>query len=131
MVAPLKTKNRLLYGVGINDVDRHVWTKVNGKRVVCPFYSVWGGMLMRCYAEQLHVKRPSYIGCSVVDEWVRLTGFEKWISISNFEYLESQTISANANCVSAYSRFQLHRGPKVTRDCRRMLLRVTATQVIK
>ena len=57
--------------------------------------------------------------------------FDKCISIYNFEYLESQTISANANCVSAYSRFQLHRGPKVTRDCRRMLLRVTATQVIK
>lgn len=85
MVAPLKTKNRLLYGVGINDVDRHVWTKVDGKRVVDPFYSVWGGMLMRCYAEQLHVKRPSYIGCSVVDEWVRLTGFEKWMQTQDWQ----------------------------------------------
>lgn len=81
----LKTKNRLLYGVGINDVERHVWTKVDGKRVCCPFYSVWQGMLMRCYAAQLHVKRPSYIGCEVVEPWKRLTVFEQWMQTQDWK----------------------------------------------
>lgn len=84
-MASLKTKNRLLYGVGINDVERHVWTKIDDKRVCCPFYSVWQGMLMRCYAEQLHVKRPSYIGCEVVEPWKRLTIFEKWMQTQDWE----------------------------------------------
>ncbi len=57
--------------------------------------------------------------------------FKKGLEIYNDEYLESQAISAKPNWVSAYNRFQLHRGPRIMKNCRRMLLRVTATQVIK
>lgn len=35
------------------------------------------------------------------------------------------------NTISRYTRANLHRGPRVTEDCRRMLLRLTLTEVIK
>lgn len=38
--------------------------------------------------------------------------------------------TAKPNTISKYTRFNLHRGPIVTRDCRRMLLRLTLTEVI-
>ena len=58
--------------------------------------------------------------------------FKQCLDPFNLEYLESnKVVSSKPNYVSAYSRFQLHRGPIVKKDCRRMLLRVTATEVIK
>ncbi|MNF84147.1 hypothetical protein D3C85_755680 [compost metagenome] len=50
----------------------------------------------------------------------------------NLDYLENhRVVSSKPNHVSAYNRYQLHRGPIVKRDCKRMLLRLTATEVIK
>lgn len=43
-----------------------------------------------------------------------------------FEYL-----TAKPNTINRYTRANLHRGPRVTEDCRRMLLRLTLTEVIK
>lgn len=43
-----------------------------------------------------------------------------------FDYL-----TARPNTISRYTRANLHRGPRVTEDCRRMLLRLTLTDVIK
>ena len=40
-------------------------------------------------------------------------------------------VQAVPNTISKYGRFNLHRGPRVTKDCRRMLLRLTLTEVIK
>lgn len=45
--------------------------------------------------------------------------------------LEKYSLSAPANAVHAYNRWQLHRGPKIIKDCRRMLLRLTDTEVIR
>lgn len=57
--------------------------------------------------------------------------FKDTLSIYNLEALESNVVRSKPNNVSVYNRFQLHRGPRVTRDCKRMLLRLTATEVIK
>lgn len=57
--------------------------------------------------------------------------FSKCLEPFNLERLETKVVSSKPNHVSAYNRFQLHRGPIVKKDCRRMLLRVTATEVIK
>ena len=40
-------------------------------------------------------------------------------------------VQAAPNTISKYGRFNLHRGPRVAKDCRRMLLRLTLTEVIK
>lgn len=57
--------------------------------------------------------------------------FNKTLSIYDPEALESFAVSSKPNHVSTYNRFQLHRGPIVKKDCRRMLLRLTATEVIR
>jgi hypothetical protein len=60
------------------------------------------------------------------------THFKQCLDPFNLEYLEQhKAVSSKPNHVSAYNRWQLHRGPIVKKDCKRMLLRVTATEVIK
>jgi hypothetical protein len=69
-----RVKHRLVQGVGINDSPHPV--QVNGKNLKA--YSVWGDMLVRCYSASYQKKRPTYIGCLVVEEWHSFTNFEKW-----------------------------------------------------
>lgn len=82
-------KRGLVYGIGINDSDyvtqikekyldnsgskrsRMVWT--------CPYYSVWVGMLRRCYNEPFLLKNPSYRGTTVCDEWLTFSNFKVWM----------------------------------------------------
>ncbi len=70
---------KLVYGVGTNDANYVVQPTINGKRVVCPFYATWQGMLERCYSEKYQAKYPTYIGCSVVPEWHRFMAFRAWM----------------------------------------------------
>ena len=41
-------------------------------------YRTWCGMIKRCYASYSLVKRPSYVGCSVSDEFLNFSYFKKW-----------------------------------------------------
>lgn len=38
-------------------------------------YSVWFNILYRCYDPNFHFKEPSYVGCSVCDEWLDFQTF--------------------------------------------------------
>jgi len=73
------TKETLIYGVGINDSIEPVSVVINGKRVMCPYYIKWVGMLRRCYSSKRHEYAPSYIGCSVGGEWLVFSNFKKWM----------------------------------------------------
>jgi len=73
-----KMKN-LLYGVGLNDANYQIYERVNGRLVTCAFYDRWRKMLTRCYSEKYHAKRPTYIGCSVCDEWLTFSNFKAWM----------------------------------------------------
>lgn len=72
-------KKSLVYGVGLNDADYAVKPVVDGKRVCCPFYRAWTGILMRCYCEKYKKRQPTYNGCSVCDEWLTFSNFKKWM----------------------------------------------------
>ena len=48
-------------------------------------YVAWQNMLQRCYDPKYHVKRPTYIGCSVCAEWHNFQNFAKWMSKQNCE----------------------------------------------
>lgn len=41
-----------------------------------------------------------------------------------------ETLKVEPNTITGYTRFNLHRGPLITRDCRRVVLRLTQTEVI-
>ena len=85
---------KLMYGVGINDADYAV-TKyetiiVNGKRKqklvwFCPFYRAWSGMLERCYSIKYQERRPTYVGCSVSEEWKTFSVFKNWMETQDWQ----------------------------------------------
>jgi hypothetical protein len=64
----------LVCGVGIN--DRSCPAKVNGK--ITKEYTMWKSMLERCYSEKVHEKYPTYIGCSVSDNFNYYHLFHAW-----------------------------------------------------
>lgn len=88
---------KLVCGVGINDVDYAVYRReaviVGGKKknkIVwqCPYYRAWKEMLSRCYSEALHKRRPTYIGCSVSEDWKYLSVFKAWMECQDWKGLQ-------------------------------------------
>lgn len=41
-------------------------------------YKVWYSMLLRCYNKDFQNKNPTYIGCTVCEEWLNFQNFAKW-----------------------------------------------------
>lgn len=71
-------ENLRVFGVGINDVDFKVVLPINGKPQSPASYATWKNMLSRCYNPQYHEKFPTYVGCSVSDEWKYFSNFNEW-----------------------------------------------------
>lgn len=82
----MKIKNgyKLVFGVGINDADYSVQPRI-GNQPKCPFYVKWHDMLKRCYYKKFQVSCPSYLGCSVVSEWLLFSNFKAWMENQNWE----------------------------------------------
>jgi hypothetical protein len=51
-------------------------------------YIKWRGMLERCYCKKYHSKKPTYIGCSVADDWHNFQNFAQWFYENNTESFE-------------------------------------------
>ena len=60
----------MVCGVGINDLKPAKRTTYN-KRV----YSLWRGVLRRCYSEKFHDVSPTYKNCKVCERWLTLSNF--------------------------------------------------------
>lgn len=80
----MKSKNKRVYGVGINDANYkvHLTEWVDGIQNTvwtCPFYVKWVSMLARCYSSAFIIKSPSYSGCSVAPEWHVFSCFRQWM----------------------------------------------------
>lgn len=65
---------KLVHGVGFN--DKKYPTAVNGK--FTKEYDLWKGMLRRCYSSKCHTNQPTYIGCTVSDNFKHYTFFHEW-----------------------------------------------------
>ena len=86
----LYKRNKLVYGIGINDADYnvHEYVLVDGNYKLvwrCPYYRTWKDMLQRCYSEKLHLRHSTYIGCSVCDEWFTFSNFKKWMEQQDWD----------------------------------------------
>ena len=91
----MKTRSRLVHGVGINDAEYSVklyqeCPRVNGKRRqklvwICPFYSRWKDMLKRAYSDKYKSSYPTYSECSVCEEWFTLSNFRSWMETQNWK----------------------------------------------
>lgn len=76
---------KLVYGKGVNDSDTPVYRVIGGKGVVCKIYSTWSGMIGRCYSARLQEINPTYIGCTVADEWHSFNCFRGWVLTQDWE----------------------------------------------
>ena len=75
-----RKKTKKMCGVGINDAGYAIEQQIDGKRVSCPFYDTWKEMLRRCYSTKRLTQYPTYIGCSVTEEWHSFMAFRNWMS---------------------------------------------------
>lgn len=67
-----------VFSKGYIGVGRHEATK-NRKRT--PAYVAWLNMLRRCYSLKYHAKHPTYVGCSVAEEWLSFQNFADWFEL--------------------------------------------------
>lgn len=73
------SKRKLVYGVGLNDANYAVTTKINSITLRCPIYVKWFNMLTRCYSDKFKEKRTSYADCSVASDWLVFSSFKLWM----------------------------------------------------
>lgn len=75
----------LVLGFGVNDADYQVSVYVRGKKKICPYYRRWFEMLRRCYDSKYQETHPTYIGCSVTEEWKYFSNFKRWMEKQDWE----------------------------------------------
>lgn len=76
---------KLVYGHGVCDVSYRIQIKTDGRLVTCPYYIKWSSMLQRCYSSKYHEKKPTYMDCSVCDEWLSFRNFKRWMETQDWE----------------------------------------------
>lgn len=74
-----------IHGVGINDADYLIRKIVNGKSTICPIYQIWANMITRCYSDKYQSRQPTYIGCTVCEEWLLFSNFRLWMVSQDYE----------------------------------------------
>ena len=70
---------KALFGVGYYDIREPMSKGINRK-----IYHIWRAMLARCYSDRVQRKQPTYIGCSVCNEWFLFSNFKEYY-INNAE----------------------------------------------
>lgn len=63
---------RSVVGLGFRGIGCHVASHTN------PAYVAWRNMLLRCYDTEVQKRHPSYVGCSVCEEWHNFQNFAEW-----------------------------------------------------
>ncbi|CAL9981694.1 HNH endonuclease [Vibrio phage K356] len=58
-----------VYGVGVNDLQGVSRLKS---------YQAWHNMLKRCYEPSELERQPTYVGCTVCDDWLTFSVFKEW-----------------------------------------------------
>jgi hypothetical protein len=82
----LHRKNKLVYGVGVNDADYVVRPMgPDGKQVRCRLYEVWQNMLGRAYDPKWLTTHPTYKGTTVCEEWHSFVSFKTWAEEQDWE----------------------------------------------
>jgi len=90
MVDYMTGNRKLVEGVGVNDSD-YVTEKYDNsgpkKKLIfrCPFYQAWRNMLMRCYSDKYQKRQPTYVDCSVCDEWLTFSNFKRWMERQDWQ----------------------------------------------
>ena len=76
-----------VYGVGITGLEPTV-DEETGEQL--DSYKCWFSMLNRCYSVKFQERQPTYIGCSVSDDWLYYPNFKKWYD-KNYYKIDNKT----------------------------------------
>jgi len=71
----------MIYGVGVSEGGKFLRSDVteDSKRKFSTVeYRTWYNMLLRCFDEDYHIKKPTYIGCSVSENFKNFQWFAEW-----------------------------------------------------
>lgn len=83
---PATRSKKLVYGVGINDVEYVTTYKdSDGNTIHCPYFAKWKSMLRRAYDPIFIAKRPTYEDCTVHPSWLRFSTFRKWMDTQDWQ----------------------------------------------
>ena len=68
-------KQKLVYGAGVYEKGKYLasFNKKHTKE-----YQLWVGMLERCYSGNYHKKKPTYVGCTVSENFKNFQFFAEW-----------------------------------------------------
>lgn len=111
-------KSKLVFGVGVNDLVEN--TYVNSKPIHS--YVSWKGMLERCYSHKKQERRPTYIGCTVCDEWLLFSNFKQWFDenyIKGYHLDKDILVEDNKIYSPDTCRYVPHNLNTILTDCRR------------
>lgn len=100
-------KNDLVCGVGINDYMNVV--NIKGKTSRC--YTTWNNMLKRCYSIKSQHRNPTYVGCTVCEEWLSFSNFKKWFDenyVDGFDLDKDILVEGNKEYSPEFCRFVPH-----------------------
>lgn len=78
----------------------------------------------------VHLLFTTEVGTDIAIEQLEVFESDKHFNDVLKRHKNIEFVTAKPNTVSMYGRWNLHRAPIVQKDCRRMLLRLTATKVI-
>ncbi|UUV47144.1 hypothetical protein [Bacillus phage vB_BanS-Thrax5] len=67
--------HKSVYGVGYFGEGKHVGLIGRKKSHK---YQIWSSMMMRCYDSRFHEIQPTYIGCTVHEDWHNYNVFGDW-----------------------------------------------------
>ena len=90
-----KCRTKKVYDVGTIGVGKY--NSRNGINKTKE-YNAWTAMLQRCYDIKLHIRHPSYINCTVYNDWLNFQNFAKWYEenyIENYQLDKDLLIEGN------------------------------------
>ena len=76
---------RLIHGAGVNDSNYIVVGDTKSNKTRCPYYARWCDMIKRCYSIPFQKTRPTYIGCTVSNEWLLFSNFKRWMEQQDWQ----------------------------------------------
>ena len=71
----MRDKGRMYYGVGFIPDDVKIVTEKNKKN---KSYETWLSVFSRVYNKKYHLKKPTYVGCSIDEHWYNFKNFNLW-----------------------------------------------------
>lgn len=91
---------RKVYGVGYLGDGPYEATE-NGKKT--KVYDTWYQMLKRCYDKKYHAKNPTYINCTVCEEWLNFQNFGQWYE-NNFYQVPDQQMDLDKDILFRFNK---------------------------